>query len=203
MKTFKARGIVLRENPVGETDKYVDLLLKGIGKLSVSARGARKPGSKFLAGTQPFTYSDFVIYDSGKFNTMSQIDIIEGFYGLRNDYDKLCTGNYFLELCNKVIIPGEECDDLLLLLLKTLSALARDKVTPNIAARVFEVKFLQFNGYSPELEDCNALDYISNADFSTMFSFNATQKTLDELKRGFETAFNYHIGIPIKSRELI
>lgn len=155
MKSFKARGIVLREHPVGESDKYVHLLLKGIGKLSVSARGARKPSSKFLAGTQSFTYADFIIYDGGKFYAMSQIDIIEGFYGLRNDYDKLCYGNYFLELCDRVIIPGIECDEVLLLLLKTLSALSKDRISTEFAARVFELKFLQLNGYSPELEICS------------------------------------------------
>ena len=154
MKPFKARGIVLRENPAGESDKYVDLLLKGIGKISVSARGARKSTSKFLAGTQAFTYADFVIYDGGKFFTMSQIDIIDGFYGLRSDYDKLCYGNYFLELYCKVIIPGEECDDMLLLLIKTLSALRSGKVRPELSARVFELKFLKFNGYFPELKIC-------------------------------------------------
>ena len=155
MKSFKARGIVLKQTPVGESDMYVDLLLKDIGKLSVSARGARKLISKFLAGTQQFTYADFVIYNGGRFNCMSQIDVIEGFYGLRNDYDKFCYGSYFLELCNKAIIPGEECDDVLKLLLKTLSVVSNGKVCPELAARVFELKFLQLNGYFPEYKTCS------------------------------------------------
>jgi DNA repair protein RecO (recombination protein O) len=155
MESFKARGIVLRERASGESDKYVVLLLKGIGKLTVLAKGARKPRSKFLAGTQPFTYADFVIYDGGKFNAMSQIDIIESFYGLRDDYDKLCYANYFLELYDKVLIPGEECDDLLLLLLKALSVLAKDKVPLELAVCAFDLKFLQFSGYGPELDRCS------------------------------------------------
>jgi len=185
MKSFKARGIVLRESPVGESDKYVGLLLKGIGKLSVSARGARKPSSKFLAGTQPFTYADFVIYDGGNFYTMSQIDIIECFYGLRNDYDKLCYGNYFLELCDKVIIQGEECDDLLLLLLKTLSALSKDNATFELAARVFELKFLQFNGYSPELEICS----ICGANFKDRIFFYSDGCICHVCSKNYPSAF--------------
>lgn len=155
MKSFKARGIVLKETFSGESDKYVVLLLKGLGKLSVSAKGARKPNSKFLAGTQPFTYSDFVIYDGGRFYTMSQIDIIESFYGLRSDFDKLCYANYFLELCDKILLANEECDDILILLLKTLSLVSKDKVAPELAARVFEFKFLQLNGYGPETDACS------------------------------------------------
>ena len=155
MKSFKARGIVLRERPVGESDKYVDLMLEDIGKLSVSARGARKQTSKFLAGTEQFTYADFVIYNGRKFYTMSQIDIIESFYGLRSDYDKFCYGSYFLEICDKAIIPGDECDDVLKLLLKTLSVLSNGKVQAELAARVFEIKFLHLSGYTPELKNCS------------------------------------------------
>ncbi len=154
MSTFKARGIVLKENFVGESDKFVSLLLKGVGKLSVSARGARKPRSKFLAGTQLFTYSDFVIFDGGKFNTMAQIDIIENFYDLRNDYGKLCYSNYFLELCEKVLLPNVACDEVLFLLLKALSLLSKDKINPELCARIFEFKFLQLNGYAAELTCC-------------------------------------------------
>ena len=241
MKSFSARGIVLRERPVGESDKYVNLLLKGIGKLSVSARGARKQGSKFLAGTQSFTYADFVIYDGGKFYAMSQIDIIEGFYGLLNDYDKLCYANYFLELCDKVIIPGAECDEVLLLLIKTLSSLSKDRVSPEFAARVFELKFLQLNGYSPELEICSvcgkalktniffhtygcicydcskefpnsfpvtpgliqALNYIANANYTNLFSFEVGNVTLEGLKRASKIIYNSHIDVRINSREII
>jgi DNA repair protein RecO (recombination protein O) len=49
----------------------------------------------------------------------------------------------------------------------------------------------------------SAFNYISTADFSAMFSFTASQKTLDDLNRAFEMIFNTHIGVNIKSRELI
>lgn len=155
MSTFKARGVVLREIHVGESDKIVILLLKGYGKMAVSARGARKPGSKFLAGTQLFTYSDFIIYDGKKFFSVAQIDMIENFYDLRTDYVRLCSGTYCLELCDKVILESLPCDETLLLLLKGLQTLAKGSMEPKLIVSIFEFKFLQNNGYAPEIEQCS------------------------------------------------
>lgn len=156
MATWKARGIVLKETPVGECDKFITLFLKDRGKVSISAKGARRAKSKFLAGTQVFTYSDFVIYDGGRFNALAQVDIIESFYHLRNNYDTLCYGAYFLELCDHVILENSPCNLSLLLLLKSLTMLQSSLLPPALVGLIFEFKFLQINGFAPELECCSS-----------------------------------------------
>jgi DNA repair protein RecO (recombination protein O) len=156
MSTRKVRGVVLKETAAGESDKSITLLTKELGKISVSARGARKPGSKYLAGTQLFTYSDFVLFDGGRFFAVTQIDVIEQFYALRTEYEKLCCGMYFAELCDKMLPLGEACPEILYLLLKAFQALqgAQAPSAALLAARIFELKFLQACGYAPELTAC-------------------------------------------------
>lgn len=154
LSVFKARGLVLNERDAGESDKIVTLLLKEYGRLTVSARGARKPKSKFMAGAQLFTYSDFVIFKGKNFHALAQVDVIENFYALRGDYARLCYGHYFLELCDKTILESMACDALLRLLLLCLSALNKGR-SPSLTARVFEIKFFQWQGLAPETEICS------------------------------------------------
>ena len=92
------RGVVIKENFSGDSDKYIVIFAKNIGKISVFAKGARKLKSKFLAGTALFTYGDFIVKESRGKYYLDSVDIIENFYGLRNDIFTLAYGTYFLEV---------------------------------------------------------------------------------------------------------
>ena len=155
MKEFKVRGIVLREVFVGEADKILTIFAKDYGKISVRARGARRSKSKFLAGTQLFAYSDFIVFTRGKHYFLSQVDVIESFYDIRSDYDRLCYANYFLEISDKILMEGMESNNILLLLLKTLKAVCNDRMNLSLVARIFELKLLDYSGYRPEVQACN------------------------------------------------
>jgi len=154
MKSFKTRGIVIRERDAGETDKQLTLLTKTYGKIIVSAKGARKSRSKFLSGTQLFSYSDFIIYDGKRFYTIAQVDVIEGFFSLGSDYVRLCLAQYLVEVCDKTTPLNAPCDDLLHLLIISLSALAKGVRLPHLVVRAFEIKFFQLSGIAPETECC-------------------------------------------------
>jgi len=154
MKTFKARGVVLREVSVGEADKIVVLLLKGRGKFGVSAKGARKSGSKFLAAAQLFTYSDFVITQGPSFFALAQTDVIETFYDLRVSYESLAAASRMAKLCDRVILEHEPCDDILRLLIYGFNALCKSK-QPDLVTAAFALKFLEYNGLTPSFAVCS------------------------------------------------
>lgn len=162
MTTFKARGLVLREYEAGESDKRIVLLCVGRGRLPVYARGARKAKSKFLAASQMLTYGDYVIADGGRFYSMSQAEVIEGFYSIRRDYDKLCHAQYILEVCEKTVPDNTPCDNLLKLALKALQHIsgrvAGPEITPGQAVRVFLFRFFLFYGLAPEMDCCCLCD---------------------------------------------
>ena len=154
MSSIQTKGIVLRETYTGEADKKLTILTKTYGKIAVSARGARKPKSKFMASAQLFTYSSFIIYDGGRFYSIAQADVIENFFELRADYTRLCLSQYFAEMCDKTTPYNAPCDDILHLLLISLSSLAKGVRTPLLIARAFEFKFFQLSGVAPEVEQC-------------------------------------------------
>jgi|GEM_PF-440259 len=154
MKTIKVRGLVLREYETGEADKRLLLLCKEHGRIMAYARGARKPRSKFLVAAQIFTYSDFVLAQGKGFYSVAQADVIESFYNIRTDYDSLCAAHLLAKICDKTLWENSDCDELLLLALKTLSNLAKQKLSPAQIIIVFLIRFLDFYGFRPHSDEC-------------------------------------------------
>ena len=52
MSIVKMKGIIIAENNMGDFDKMLTMLTPGAGKISCVAKGARRPKSSLLAGTQ-------------------------------------------------------------------------------------------------------------------------------------------------------
>lgn len=154
MGVTKITGIILKEKEHGETSKHILVLAKGLGKVWLSARGARKPKSKLLAGTQLFCYCDFFVYEGRGFLSITQIDLIETFYELRTDMERFSHGAYLLELVERTCQEGMEQDEVLLLLLHTFWQMTKFGYNPKLASRIFELKFLQISGLMPDLNQC-------------------------------------------------
>ena len=154
MKTFNARGLVLREYEAGESDKRLLLLCKGVGRLFVYARGERNPKSKFLATAQLFTYGDFTLAQGRGFYSLTQAAPIESFYHLRTDYDALTCAHVIVEICEKTLLEEENCDDLLRLTLKALGHLSRATHPPRQVLAVFMLRFFAWYGVAPFTENC-------------------------------------------------
>jgi len=154
MQTIKARGLVLREYETGESDKRLLLLCKEHGRMLIYARGARKPKSKFMAAAQLFTYADFVITVGRGFHALAQAEVIESFYGLRTDYDRLTSAHLIAEVCEKTLLENIACDDLLKLALKSLTHLSKPLLSPMHVVDVFFMRFYAYYGLAPEIDAC-------------------------------------------------
>jgi len=154
METIKARGLVLREYESGESGKRLILLCKEHGRMMINARGARKPKSKFMAAAQLFTYADFVVTVGRGFKALAQAEVIESFYGIRTDYDRLTAAHLLVEVCEKTLLENIACDDLLRLTLKALSHLSKPHLPPLHVIGVFFMRFYAYYGIAPEVDTC-------------------------------------------------
>lgn len=154
MATEKIRGIILAEFASGENSKYIVVLAQGIGKIRLLARGARKPKSALMAGTQVFCYCDFMIYEGRGFQSVTQAEIIESFYNIRTDLDRLTEAARLLKLLDLSCVDGENYDASLNLLLHTLWLMAKKDYSPKLATAIFFLKHLQFAGLMPITSHC-------------------------------------------------
>ena len=89
MGIIKTKGIVLAQNNMGDNDKMITILTPDIGKIGCAARGARRPKSTLMAGTQFLCFADFMIYKGVSSYSINSADPIEIFYNIRLDIEKL------------------------------------------------------------------------------------------------------------------
>lgn len=154
MNTSKIRGIIVKEVMYSEADKILTVVAKDYGKLTITARGARKSTKKFINKTNVFTYGDFYINSGKRFNTLTDVELIHSFYSISTDLLKLAFGYYFLELMEKITFENQPCNNTLYLLLKTLMTLEKSNLPPKLICPIFELKLIQFSGYMPHTSHC-------------------------------------------------
>ncbi|NLP47182.1 MAG: DNA repair protein RecO [Epulopiscium sp.] len=154
MQVLKTKGLVLREVEVGESDKIITVFTEEKGKISISAKGARKPRSRFIAGTQVFAYCDFICYKGKNIWNLSQVEVIETFHSLRNDIYTLSYGIYAMELLETIGVENSPSKQLLQLSLHTLWQLAKGDLDPTLVIRIYEWKSMSLSGFTPAVTQC-------------------------------------------------
>ncbi|MDR5657991.1 DNA repair protein RecO [Serpentinicella sp. ANB-PHB4] len=147
-------GIVLKSSKFNENDSLIVIFTRKLGKISAVAKGSRRPKSNLLSGVQPFCHSEFILYKGKSLYTVSQCDVKNINYKLRENLDVLSYATYFLELVSAETNEGQTNNRLFNLLGKTLLLLSKDNIEIDTIVRCFELKFLDYTGYKPHLESC-------------------------------------------------
>ena len=92
-------GIVLIAAPIGESDKRLVLLTRERGKVTVFARGARRPGNPFLAAANTFAFGTFYVKEARTAYQLVQTEIRNYFREITEDVEAACYGSYFSGVC--------------------------------------------------------------------------------------------------------
>ena len=154
MNQSERTAIVLRCADYREHDRMLTLFSPTHGKIEALSRGCRRPKSHLLAGSQPFALGDFELFRKAEHATVTGISLIETFYPIRTDFERLAAGTYLLNLCELVIQPEEPRQELFMLLLHTLSRLAFSDQEWRPLLSGFYLHFAASEGFQPELEHC-------------------------------------------------
>lgn len=107
MALYRTDAIVLGHRNLGEADKILTIFSPEKGKIHAVARGVRRPRNPILAGSQLFTYSNFLIMEGRNLDNISQCEIKESFYKIRQNLEYMAYGLYFAELL-RVSTPMED-----------------------------------------------------------------------------------------------
>jgi len=154
MNQTENTAIVLRFVNYRDNDRMVTLFNPRRGRMDVMIRNCRKPKSHNLNAAELFALGDYMVYESGGHATVTSVNLIETFYALREDYEKLTCGIYLLNLVEAVVEPEQERQELFMLLLHTLNRLNfyDQPWRPLLAG--FLLHFADCEGFKPRLNHC-------------------------------------------------
>lgn len=169
MGVVSTEGLVLRYADYKEADRVVVMLTPELGKLTVSARGARKPKSRLLAGAQLFCHADYHLFKFNEAYTMSQVELKDSFFNVRNDINKLAYATYIMNLTEEAAPPDERAHKLYRLVLDALKFFAYSEINAQDIVHAFEIKLIDILGYRPVLNNCSSCGGSCN-NYKTIFS---------------------------------
>ncbi len=147
-QTFQ--GVVIKETPHGENGKLLWILTEERGVVCVVATGARKLTASYLKSVQLFAYSKLTVYEKNGYMTLTEAELIEGFYYIRKDLIALSFASYACEMAYIAAIPNDS--SMLRLILNTLYAVSKEIAPVRLIKAVFELKLCCISGLMPDAD---------------------------------------------------
>lgn len=148
-------GMVISDMPIGDYDKRLVILTKELGKISAFARGARKPNSPLIAGSRPFSFGEFSLYQGKGSFTISTMNISNYFNGLSQNFEAAYYGFYFLELADYFGRENEDGEESLKLLYQSFRALLNENIDNELIRYIYELRIFLINGEYPRVSECS------------------------------------------------
>ncbi|OBQ10379.1 DNA repair protein RecO [Anabaena sp. AL09] len=157
-KTYKATGINLKAQPLGESDKIVTILTQEFGLIRAVATGARKQNSSLGGRMGMFVINELLISQGRNLDRITQAETIKTYPGLSKDLGKLAASQYLAEivLCQALSeLPQTELYELFNEHLQRLNDIPKTEikcVVANLVQGVFQL--LALAGLTPQVESC-------------------------------------------------
>ena len=156
MTDFKVNGLVIREADYGDNDKLLTILTEKHGKLFVIGKGVKSLKNRHMACTQLLSYAYFNLRKRGSMYYITDSDLIENYYDIRNDILRLSLAAYICDILCEVSREGTEEADILKLALNTLFAIAKSIRPLEFIRAAFQLRILTICGFMPDLSGCAA-----------------------------------------------
>lgn len=153
MGIIKTKGIILSESNMNDFDKMLTILTPN-GKIGCAAKGARRPKSLLMAGTQFLCFGEYMMYQGTSSYHINSCDTIELFYPIRTDLDKLKYAAHITKIINDVTDENQNTYRILQLFLNTLYMISETDKDLDFILSVFKLRLLCLLGFTPQIKAC-------------------------------------------------
>lgn len=204
-------GMVIKTLPVGEYDRHVCILSKEKGKITAYAKGARRPNSRLVAVTNPFSFGEFKLYVGKSSYNLLEANISNYFETLREDFEAAYYGMYFMELADYYARENNDESMLLKLLYQSLRALGTESLNKELVQYIYEMKAMVVNGEFPGVPQYMSLsdsarytiEYVMESTLAKLYTFTVSDTVLIELRKVCDDYRNRYIDKKMNSLEIL
>ncbi|MHB9024864.1 MAG: DNA repair protein RecO [Armatimonadota bacterium] len=152
-RLYQVTAVVLRSREYGEGHRLFSLFTREQGKTLAVAKGIKRAKAKLASALQHFTLGEAQLAKGRRFDVITQMRVLDPFYGLRSDYSAFTHASYFAELFDESLEERQVLPGLFDLLVDALDRLAHGE-TPDLLARYVEISLIAILGYQPYLSHC-------------------------------------------------
>lgn len=155
-KTFRCQGIIIKRSNLGEADRILTIFSDRCGKIRAVAKGVKKIHSKLGGHLELFCLSDLALAEGKNLDIVTEAEIINPYYHLREDLEKIKIASEMALLLDQAVHDQEENRRVFNLLKESLEFLDNSSlpVTCYWLLVFFRLNLLSDLGYCPELDKC-------------------------------------------------
>jgi len=151
-RSYVDEAIVLTRRNFSEADRILSVFSKGHGRLSLLAKGVRRPSSRKRGHIEVFNRIKFQAVKGRGLDMMTEAEIIDSFEMVRKDLKKVALAYYFMEVIGRTIHEEEKNIELYGLLQDYLEKLKEDKKLLSLRKN-FVYQALTILGFWPKGKD--------------------------------------------------
>ena len=159
IRSYSSEGFVLSRKNYGEADRILTVYSKHLGKVTLLAKGVRKPKSRKRGHIEVFSRLKFSASRTKGFDIMTEAELVDSFETIRKDLKKVSVAYYFCELVNRITRDGEKNDAIFVQMSENLD-LMKNGVNLRRLRESFVVDTLVALGFWPEGAKVNNPDRI-------------------------------------------
>lgn len=159
MPLCKAEAIIIRLTDYSETSQVAALYTREFGRMSVIAKGAKRPRNNFEGRLDLLCHTRIVFAQKKRttLHILTECKLVDRFRGLRADVERLYAALYAAELVREMTPIEESAPPIFDLLIGTIRALSNGEGV-DLTLLLFEAQLLGLAGYAPRLAACAGCD---------------------------------------------
>jgi DNA repair protein RecO (recombination protein O) len=152
-RIYRANAIVLRRLDYGETDRIYTVLSEGLGKLSIIAKGVRRPTSRIGPHLELLSVTQLMLARGRDLDVVSGAETLESHHRLRTDLAAFGVASHCAEITDRFLAERDANRPVFRTLSGVLARLDAGE-PPDTIGRWYELYLLEQMGVRPELFRC-------------------------------------------------
>lgn len=152
MRYFTTPGLILKKQPSGENDWYLQIFSPLYGKIQALSRSSRKITSHKGSHLDPLNLCHFQLYKNGNRYLVTECKVENAFLSIKSNLNHSLTAFAILELLLRSLQEDVEQVELFQLTLEALEKICYDQ--GSLYLEEYKIKLLKEAGSWPDLNHC-------------------------------------------------